>query len=84
MILSKNTVNHSIEILVLKIDSSNSVKLLGLVIGNKLNFNIHINGVVTSAKLKGLGRIRDRLNVSQARMLYNSLILSQFDYCSLI
>ena len=84
MILSKNTVNHSIEILVLKIDSSNSVKLLGLVIGNKLNFNIQINGVVTSAKLKGLGRIRDRLNVSQARMLYNSLILSQFDYCSLI
>ena len=84
MILSKNTVNHSIEILVLKIDSSNSVKLLGLTIGNKLNFNIHMNDIVTSAKLKGLGRIRDRLNVSQARVLYNSLILSQFDYSSLI
>ena len=56
-----------------------SVKLLGLTTDNKLNFRIHINKVA-SAKIKGLGRIRNR---SQAKILYNSFILSQFNYCCL-
>ena len=35
---------------------------------------------MASAKIKGLGRIRNR---SQAKILYNSFILSQFNYCCL-
>ena len=62
------------------------MKLLGLTIDNKLNFEIHINNIckVASAKIKGLGRIRNRLNLSQAKILYNSFILSQFNYCCLV
>ena len=62
------------------------MKLLGLTIDNKLNFGIHINNIckVASAKIKGLGRIRNRLNLSQAKILYNSFILSQFNYCCLV
>ena len=73
MILSKNTINKSIVIGNKTIESSKSVKLLGLTIYNKLNFGIHINNIckVASAKIKGLGRIRNRINLSQAKILYN-------------
>ena len=39
---------------------------------------------VASAKIKGLGRIRSRSNLSQAKILYNSFILSRFNYCCLV
>ena len=86
MILSKNTINKSIIMSIKTIESSKSVKLLGLIIDNKLNFGIHINDICkeASAKIKGLGRIRSRLNLSQAKILYNSFILSQFNYCCLV
>ena len=86
MILSKNTANKSIVINNKTIESSKSVKLLGLTIDNKLNFGIHINNIckVASAKIKGLGSIRRRLNLSQAKILYNPFILSQFNYCCLV
>ena len=86
MILSKNTINKSIVINNKMIESSKSVKLLGLTIDNKLNFGIHINNMckVASAKIKGLGRIRSRLNLSQAKILHKPFILSQFNYCCLV
>ena len=86
MILSKNTINKSIVIDKKTIESSKSIKRLGLTIDNKLNFGIHINNIckVANAKIKGLGRIRNRLNLSQAKILYNSFILSQFNNCCLV
>ena len=65
MILSKNTINKSIVIDNKTIESSKSVKLVTLTIDNKLNFGIHINNIckVDSAKIKGLGRTRNRLNL---------------------
>ena len=62
------------------------MKLLSLTVDNKLNFGIYISNIckVASAKTKGLGRIRSRLNLSQARVLYNSFILSQFSYCCFV
>ena len=86
MILSKNTINKSIVIDNKTIESSKSVKLLGLTIDNKVNFGIRINNIckVASAKIKGLGRIRNRLNLSEVKILYNSFILSQFNYCCLV
>ena len=86
MILSKNTINKSFAINNKTIQSSKSVKLLGLTTDNKLNFGIHINNKckVANAKIKGLGRIRNKLNLSQAKILYNSFILSQPNYCCLV
>ena len=71
MILSKNTINKSITINNKTIESSKSVKLLGLTIDNKFNFGIHINNIckVARVKIRGLGRIRNRLNLSQAKIL---------------
>ena len=86
MFLSKYTINKSILLNNKTIESSKSVKLLWLTIDNKLNFRILINNIckVASAKIKGSGRIRKRLNLSQAKILYNSFILSQFNYCCLV
>ena len=39
---------------------------------------------MASAKIKVLGRIKSRLNLSQAKILYNSFILSQFNYSCLV
>ena len=86
MILSKNTINRSIVIKNKTTESLKSVKLLGLIIDNKLNFGIHLNNIckVPSAKIKVLGRTRSRLNLCQAKILYNSFILSQFNCCCLV
>ena len=64
MILSKNKTNKSIVINNKTIESSKSVKLLGLTIDNKINFGIYINNIckVARAKIKGLGKIRNRLH----------------------
>ena len=86
MILSKNTINKSFLIDNKTIESSKSVKLLRLSIDDKLNFWIHINDIckVASAKIKGLRRVRNRLNLSKAKILFNSFILSQFNYCCFV
>ena len=86
MILSKNTINKSILKNNKKIESSKSVKLLGLTIDKRFNSEIHINNIckVASAKIEGLGRIRNRLNLSQANILYISFILPRFNYCCLV
>ena len=70
MILSKNTINKSIVINNKTIESLKSVKLLGLTIDNIFNFGILINNLikVANAKIKDLERIRNRLNLSQAKI----------------
>lgn len=86
MILSKIKGNHLIEIPNKKIASSKTEKLLRLTTDSKLNFDIHISNLykVASTKLKDLGMIRNTLSMSQAKVLYNSSFLSQFNYFSLI
>ena len=68
------------------VNSTNEVKLLGLIIDHKLNFNSHINTLCTTAskKLKCLRRIRNYISIPQAKILCNSYIYSTFNYCSLI
>ena len=64
------------------IELSRSVKLPRLTIKNNFNFGIHLNNArkVAGEKIKGLGRIKNRSNLSQVKILYNPFILSQFSY----
>ena len=39
---------------------------------------------MASAKVKSLSRIRNALNEKQEKLLYNSFVLAQFYYCSII
>ena len=82
MIQSKNTINKSIVIDKKTIESLKSVKLLELTIDSKLNFGIYINNICKVAS--GLGRIRNRLDLSEAKILHDSFTLSQLNYCCLV
>ena len=53
---------------------------------NRLNFNLHINAICKSAsnQLNALVRLKKVLSFEQIKVLVNSFILSNFDYCPLI
>ena len=66
-----------------KLKPSKSVKLLGITIDCKLSFNTHIVSLCKRANsgIKCLSRVRKFLTLSQAKLLFNSYIISQFNYC---
>ena len=66
--------------------SSKSVELLGVTIDDQLSFYPHIAKVCqkASAKIKALMRIRNYLTQKQADVIYNSYIMSPFNYCPLV
>ena len=76
-----NTINIADEI----ITGSKSVKLLGITIDNKLNFNDHITKICMKAnqKLHALKRISKYLDSEKLRIIMKTFIESQFNYCPL-
>ena len=69
-----------------KIWEDNEVKLLGVTIDNRLNFDTHINNICKKAnqKLSVLSRMRHILNFQQKRIVFKSFFEAQFKYCPLI
>ena len=70
----------------LTIKSSDEVEILEIKIDNNLNFNNHINLISWKAgqKLSALLRISSNLNKKQKKLLYKSIIKSQFNYRPLV
>ena len=68
------------------IKMSDTVKLLGVTIDSKLNFNGHIKTICqkTKNKVRAFSRIARYLDFQKASLLYNSFILTNFNYCPLI
>jgi len=68
------------------ISPKESIKLLGVVIDNRLSFKPHIEGMCkrVSQKTKAIYRIRNFLDICSAKILYNTFIVSIFNYCALI
>ena len=69
-----------------KIESLSAVKLFGIEIHNKLNFNNHINTICRSAanQLNALIRLRRFLGIEERKALIQSFVLSNFNYCPLV
>ena len=69
-----------------KIECSQSVKLLGVQIDNKLNFNEHVSKMCkkVSTKLHALARVSPFMSTNKLRILMKAFIESQFGYCPLI
>ena len=82
---SDNT-NIEVEIENEKINSTPSVKLLGVHIDDKLNFNEHINKMCKSAgnQLNPMIRLKSSLGLKEKEVLVNSFIYSNFNYCPLV
>ncbi len=68
------------------IKMSDTVKLLGVTIDSKLNFNGHINTICQKAKnkVRAFSRVARNLDSQKASLLYNSFIMTNFNYCPLI
>ena len=63
-----------------------SVKLLGITIDNRLNFDKHISSICKSAanQLNALVRLKTFLGSNERKVLVNSFTLSNFNYCPLV
>ena len=66
--------------------SSKEVEIFCIKIGKNLNFNNHIKSICRKAgqKLSNLLRISSNLNMKQKKLLYKSMMKSQFNYCPLV
>ena len=69
-----------------KIESLHAIKLLGIEIDNKLNFNNHINTICRLAanQLNALISLRRFLGTEERKALIQSFVLSNFNYYSLV
>ena len=65
------------------ITAKKSVKLLGITIDNKLDFNEHISKLCkkVSLKLHALARVSNYMSSDKLRMIMKAFIESQFGYC---
>ena len=63
-----------------------SVKLLGIQIDSQVNFNMHINNICksTAKQLNALIRLNCFLGIDEKKVLVNSFVLSNFNYCLLV
>ena len=68
------------------IKGSKSVKLLGINIDNKLDFNKHVSTICNkvSLKLHALARISHLMSTDKLKLIMKAFIESQFSYCPLI
>ena len=66
--------------------SLSAVKLLGIEIDDKLNFNNYINTICRSAanQLNALIMLRRFLGIEERKALIQSFVLSNFNYCPLV
>ena len=81
-----NGVGIPIKIKDQEIVSESKVELLGTTIDNRLSFEAHISNLCRMAalQLNALKRLAKFLNFSQRKILAQSFVLSNFNYCPLI
>ena len=68
-----------------EIKNSEYEKLPGIIVDTKLNFNEHLNDVISKAscKVNALLRVMSYMSLSKKNKLVNSVFKSQFNYCPL-
>ena len=62
------------------------MKLLGLQLDDKLNFNLHISHICKSAanQLNALIRLKKFMKFEENKILVNSFFMANFNYCPLV
>ena len=85
-LLMSSTDSIAIKIKDNEILNSESEKLLGVTIDNKLNFNNNLQKILKKAnqKVHVLARITPYMSIPKRRLLMNSFFISQFNYCPLV
>ena len=75
-----NHTNRTININQKEIKTVAKVKLLGIEIDDKLNFNHHINNICKSASNQ-LNTLKYLLGLKERQVLVNTFVMSNFNYC---
>ena len=67
-------------------ENSKKQKIIGVTIDNKLHFESHISELCKKAsqKVAALSRLSSYLHSSEKKIVFNSIIKSQFSYCPLV
>ena len=89
IILDKRKKDHTDEHITVdnqQIKVVSSVKLLGLQLDDKLNFNLHISHICKSAanQLNALIRLKKFMNFEEKKILINNYFMANFNYCPLV
>ena len=68
------------------LESLESVKLFGVFVDRRLNFNVHIFETCRMAgkQLSALGRLANILSTEDKYVLFECFILSHFNYCPVV
>ena len=71
---------------VLKLKQKNTVKLLGITIDNKLNFEEHLSELCKKVfmQLNAISHLQRFMGKEQMEALINSFIVSNLNYCPLV
>ena len=83
MCLKNNTENETFLFFNILMENSKEQIILGVTIDNKLNFKSHISELckTSSQKIAALSRLSSYLHNSEKKLIFNSIIKSQFSYC---
>ena len=86
LLRSGNSDVHTFEIDANRIETANSVDLLGIHIDNKLTFDDHIFTLCNKAsmELSAIGRMNPYLGKKELEVIAKSFIYSNFNYCPLV
>ena len=84
--LSHTILPNELKIGDVNIQACDKVKLLGVLIDKKLNFDEHIKVLCRKAsqQLKILFRFKSMLGLKEKKLMYNTFILSNFNFCPVV
>ncbi len=82
--LTSNNLEHCLTLDGWSVDSSSSVRNLGVLFDSNLSFDSHVSSICKTAffHLKNISKLRPMLSMSNAEMLIHAFMTSNLDYCN--
>ncbi len=79
-----NNLEHCLTLDGCSVDSSSSVRNLGVLFDSNLTFDRHVSSICKTAffHLKNISKLRPMLTMSNAEMLIHAFMTSRLDYCN--
>ncbi len=81
---TSNNLEHCLTLDGCSVDSSSSVRNLGVLFDSNLSFDSHVSSICKTAffHLKNISKLTPMLSMSNAEMLIHALMTSRLDYCN--
>ncbi len=81
---TSNNLEHCLTLDGYSLDSSSSVRNLGVLFDSNLSFDSHISSICKTAffHLKNISKLRPMLSMSNAEMIIHAFMTSRLDYCN--